>query len=73
MFEIVLRISFLKFKCSLAGEGGYFDGLLSVDEGDSFPGLKRHGRETDHSPSSSAKVENVWSYSSTPTIWNKII
>jgi hypothetical protein len=32
---------------------------------DSFPGIKRPGREADHSPSS-AEVENVWSYTPTP-------
>jgi hypothetical protein len=31
----------------------------------SFPGVKRPGREVDHSPSS-AEVKNVWSYTSTP-------
>jgi hypothetical protein len=32
----------------------------------SFPGGKRQGREADHSPPSSAEVNNVWSYTSTP-------
>jgi hypothetical protein len=31
-------------------------------------GLKRPGREADHSPPSSAKVNNVWSYTSTPPV-----
>jgi hypothetical protein len=31
----------------------------------SFPGVKRPGREADHSPPSSAEVKNVWSYIST--------
>jgi hypothetical protein len=30
------------------------------------PGVKRSGREADHSPPSSAEVKNVWSYTSTP-------
>jgi hypothetical protein len=30
--------------------------------------VKRPGREADHSPPSSAEVENVWSYTSTPPI-----
>jgi hypothetical protein len=34
----------------------------------SFPGLKRPGREADHSPPSSAKVKNAWSYTSIPPI-----
>jgi hypothetical protein len=33
--------------------------------GSLFLGVKRPGREADHSPPSSAKVKNVWSYTST--------
>jgi hypothetical protein len=34
-----------------------------------FPwGVKRPGREADHSPPSSAKVKNVWSYTSIPPL-----
>jgi hypothetical protein len=32
----------------------------------SLPGVKRPGREADHSSPSSAKVKNAWSYTSTP-------
>jgi hypothetical protein len=31
-------------------------------------GVKRPGREADHSPPSSAEVKNVWRYTSTPPI-----
>jgi hypothetical protein len=31
----------------------------------SFSGIKRPGRETDHSPPSSAEVKNTWSYTFT--------
>jgi hypothetical protein len=31
-------------------------------------GIKRPGREADHSPPSSSEVKNVWSYTSTPPI-----
>jgi hypothetical protein len=31
-----------------------------------FSGVKRPGREADHSPPSSAEVKNAWSYTSTP-------
>jgi len=31
-------------------------------------GVKRPGREADHSPSSSSEVKNAWSYTSTPPI-----
>jgi len=34
----------------------------------SFPGVKRAGREADHSPPYSADVNNAWSYISTPPI-----
>jgi hypothetical protein len=32
----------------------------------SFPGVKRPGREADHSLQPSAEVKNAWSYTSTP-------
>jgi hypothetical protein len=32
------------------------------------PGVKRLGREADHSPPSSAEVKNAWSYTSIPPI-----
>jgi hypothetical protein len=31
-------------------------------------GIKRPGREADHSPLSSAEVKNAWSYTSTPSV-----
>jgi hypothetical protein len=34
----------------------------------SLPGVKQPVREVDHSPPSSAKVKNAWSYTSTPPI-----
>jgi hypothetical protein len=34
----------------------------------SFPGVKRLGREADHSSPSNAEVKNEWSYTSTPPI-----
>jgi hypothetical protein len=34
----------------------------------SFLGVKRPGREADHSPPSSAEVKNEWSYTSTPPV-----
>jgi hypothetical protein len=33
---------------------------------DSFSGVKRPGREANHSPPSSAEFKNAWSYTSTP-------
>jgi hypothetical protein len=37
-----------------------------VGTGCSFPGMKRPGREDDHSPLSSVEVKNAWSYTSIP-------
>jgi hypothetical protein len=34
--------------------------------GGSFPGVKRQGREVDHSPPTSAEVKKTWVYTSTP-------
>jgi hypothetical protein len=30
------------------------------------PGVKRPGREVDHSPPTNAKVKEMWTYTSTP-------
>ncbi|PNF14032.1 hypothetical protein B7P43_G03593, partial [Cryptotermes secundus] len=32
-----------------------------------YQGIKRQGREADHSPSSSAEVKKMWIYTSAPT------
>jgi hypothetical protein len=52
---------------------GLYNDALSVAEmsrlmrsGALFLGVKRQGRQADHSPPSSAEVENVWSCTSTP-------
>jgi hypothetical protein len=39
----------------------WISGALSI-------GVKRPGREADHSPPSSAEVKNAWNYTSTPPI-----
>jgi hypothetical protein len=39
---------------------GYGGGVLS-------PGVKRQGREADHSPPASAEVKKMWIYTATPT------
>jgi len=36
--------------------------------GDCYPGVKRPGREADHSPPPRAKVKNAWSYTSAPLV-----
>jgi hypothetical protein len=47
---------------------GVLPASYPMGAGDSFPGVKRPGREPDHSPPSSAEVRNVWSYTSTPQV-----
>jgi hypothetical protein len=37
-----------------------------MDTRGSFPGVRRPGREADHSPSSSAEVKYAWNYTPTP-------
>jgi hypothetical protein len=37
-----------------------------VGTGGSFPGVKRPGREADHSPPASAEVKEMWIYTSIP-------
>jgi hypothetical protein len=38
----------------------------TMGTGSSFPGVKRPGREADHSPPTSAEVNKMWIYTSTP-------
>jgi hypothetical protein len=33
-----------------------------------IPGVKRPGREANHSPTSSAEVKNTWSFTSSPSV-----
>jgi hypothetical protein len=37
-----------------------------MGSGGSFPGVKRAGREAEHSPPSSAEIKNAWIYTSIP-------
>jgi hypothetical protein len=53
--------------CVQNGSGAH-PASYPMDTGGSFPGVKRPGREADHSPPSSAEVKNEWSYTSTPPI-----
>jgi hypothetical protein len=39
---------------------------IPVGTGGSFPGVKRTGREVDHSPPTSVEVKKMWIYTSTP-------
>jgi hypothetical protein len=39
-----------------------------MGNGGSSPEVKWPGRESDHSPPSSAEVKNTWGYTSTPSI-----
>jgi hypothetical protein len=38
----------------------------TMGTGGSFPGLKRPGREADHSPPANAEIKKMWIYTSTP-------
>jgi hypothetical protein len=38
----------------------------SMGTGGSFPGVKRQGREADHSPPTIVEVKKIWIYTSTP-------
>jgi hypothetical protein len=40
--------------------------LLYNEYRELFPGIKRPGREADHSPPTSAEVKKMWIYTSTP-------
>jgi hypothetical protein len=72
-FEMVDRR--MMMKCSPAGDWHYYEKASAL--GPTQPpiqwvpevislGVKRPGREADHSPSSSAEFKNAWSYNSTP-------
>jgi hypothetical protein len=39
---------------------------IKMGTGGSFPGVKRQGRGADHSPPTSAEVQKMWIYTSTP-------
>jgi hypothetical protein len=47
------------------GSGVHSDSY-PMGTGGSFPGVKRSGREADHSPLTSAEVKKTWVYTSTP-------
>jgi hypothetical protein len=49
------------------GSGGH-PASYPLDTMGSFPGVKRPGREADHSPPSNAEIKNAWSYTSTPPL-----
>jgi hypothetical protein len=53
--------------CVQTGAGAHPSSYLIGTRG-TFPGVKRPGREADHSPPSSVEVKNAWSYTSTPSI-----
>jgi hypothetical protein len=47
-------------------DSGSHSDSYPMGTGTIIPGAKRPGHEGDHSSSSSIKVKNVWSYTSTP-------
>jgi len=57
--------SFSLLHCIQTGCGAHL-ASYPVDTGNSFPGSKALGHETNHSPLTSAQVKNAWNHSSTP-------
>jgi hypothetical protein len=51
---------------SSPGRVKIFHFSYKMGTGGSFPGVKRQGRESDHSPQTSADVKKMWIYTSTP-------
>ena len=58
--------SFILFKMSR--QDLWLPSLLFNGQRYSFPGVKRPGIESEHSPPSSVEVTNEWSYASTPPV-----
>jgi hypothetical protein len=51
--------------CVQTGSGAH-PASYPMGTGGSFPGVKRQGREADHSPPTSAEVKKMWIYTYTP-------
>jgi hypothetical protein len=64
-FMIQLSITFLLLHVIQTGSGVQ-PTSYKMGTGGSFPGVKRQGREADHSPPTSAEVKKMWIYISTP-------
>jgi hypothetical protein len=58
------------YKCSLLHivqtGSGVHPTSYKMGTGGSFLGVKRQGREVDHSPPTSAEIKEMWIYTSTP-------
>jgi hypothetical protein len=63
--QLPYEMSYRHNRISLVTLGRTQPPIQSVPEALSL-GVKRPGREADHSPSSSAEVKNAWSYTCTP-------
>jgi hypothetical protein len=44
----------------------FYPTSYTMGTGSPFPGVKRPGREADHSPPTSVEVKRMWIYTSTP-------
>jgi hypothetical protein len=53
------------FQCFQTGSGAH-PASYPMGTGALSPGVKRPGREADHSPPTSAEVNKTWIYTSTP-------
>jgi hypothetical protein len=54
-------------KMNLKEELKFHPTSYPVDTEGSYPGVKRPGREADHSPPTSAEVKKMWIYTCTPS------
>jgi hypothetical protein len=59
------RVNFSLLHIVQTGSGVHPTSYKMGTEG-SFPGVKRQGREADHSPPTTAEVKKMWIYISTP-------
>jgi hypothetical protein len=60
------RVKNFLFSMSSTPALGFTQPPIQWGTGVSFPGVKRPGREADHSLPSSAQVKKLWTYTSTP-------
>jgi hypothetical protein len=63
------RGRFFCFRHRVQTGSGPHPASYPTSTGDYFPGVKRPGREAEHSPPSSAEVKNEWSCTSTPYVF----
>jgi hypothetical protein len=65
-FESRQRLGIFFLPHSVQSGSGVHPASYPMGTRDSFPGVNRTGCEPYHSPTSSAKIKNAWSYTSIP-------